>query len=143
MVPRVRANINTAGKGVAASRLVQFQKRNMFQKVSQSARPGRFEIGIANSNIARLALPTHREIYLRLTSCFWEKEEIWVSGRRGRSPAEALSLPKYPKPRLNLCVPSPRFECFVLVPESAPAEISFTPLLIRGLRVGPRSVSTG
>ena len=92
MVPRVRANRSTAGKGVAASRLVQFQKRNMFQKVSQSARPGRFEIGIANSNIARLALPTHREInYLRLRSCFWEKEEIWVLGRRGRSPAEALS----------------------------------------------------
>ena len=87
MVPRVRANRSTAGKGVAASRLVQFQKRNMFQKVSQSARPGRFEIGIANSNVARLALPTHREIDLRLRSCFWEKEEIWVSGRRGCSPA--------------------------------------------------------
>ena len=83
MVPRVRANRSTAGKGVAASRLVQFQKRNMFQKVSQSARPGRFEIGIANSSIARLASPTHREISLGLRNCFWEKEEIWVSGRRG------------------------------------------------------------
>ena len=93
MVPRVRANRSTAGKGVTASRLVQFQKRNMFQKVSQSARPGRFEIGIAtsniarlalpNSNTARLALPTHRDNDLRLRICFWEKEEIWVSGRRG------------------------------------------------------------
>ena len=91
MAPRVRANTNSAGKGVAASRLVQFQNWNMFQKVSQSARPGRFEIGIANSNTARLALPTHREIDLRLRNCFWEKEEIWVLGRRGRSPAEALS----------------------------------------------------
>ena len=87
MVPRVRANRSTAGKGVAASRLVQFQKRNMFQKVSQSARPGRFEIGIANSNTARLAWPTYRENDLRLRICFWEKEEIWVLGRRGRSPA--------------------------------------------------------
>ena len=132
MVPRVRANRSTAGKGVAASGLVQFQKRNMFQEAAQSARPGTLEIGLADSSAARLALPTHREIDLRLISCFAEKEEIWVLGRRGRSPAEALSLPKYPKPRLNLCVPSPRFECFVLVPESAPAEISFTPLFIRG-----------
>ena len=83
MVPRVRANRSTAGKGVAASRLVQFQKRNMFQKVSQSARPGTLEIGIADSSAARLALPTHREIVLRVISCIWEKEEIWVSGRRG------------------------------------------------------------
>ena len=43
-----------------------------------------------------------------------------------------LSLPKYPKPRSNLCVPSPRIECFVLGPDPAPAEISFTPLFIRG-----------
>ena len=83
MVPRVRANRSTAGKGVAASRLVQFQKRNMFQKAAQSARPGTLEIGIADSSAARLALPTHREIDLRLRICFWEKEEIWVSGRRG------------------------------------------------------------
>ena len=134
MVPRVRANRSTAGKGVAASRLVQFQKRNMFQKAAQSARPGTLEIGLADSSAARLALPTHREIDLRLISCFWEKEEIWV-GKEGLGllpRITPLSLPKYPKPMLNLCVPSPRFECFVLVPESAPAEISFTPLFIRG-----------
>ena len=132
MALRVWANINTAGKGVAASRLVQFQKRNMFQKVSQSARPGRFEIGITNSNTARLALPTHCEIGLRLRNCFWEKEEIWVLGRWGSIPASALTLPGYPKPRSSLYIPSPRFECFVLVPESTPAETSFTPLFIRG-----------
>ena len=82
MVPRVRANRSTAGKGVAASRLVQFQKRNMFQKVSQSARPGRFEIGMELK---------HREIgfanpsrdQLKVKKLFWRKEEIWVSGRRG------------------------------------------------------------
>ena len=133
MVPRVRANRSTAGKGVAASRLVQFQKRNMFQKVSQSARPGSVEIGFANSNTARLALPTHREI--GVNKLFLGKRRDLGFGKEGlgllprRTP---LSLPKYPKPMLNLCVPSPRFECFVLVPESAPAEISFTPLFIRG-----------
>ena len=83
MVPRVRAHRSTAGKGVAASRLVQFQKRNLFQKAAQSARPGTLEVGLADSSAARLALPTHREIDLRLMRCFWEKEEIWVSGRRG------------------------------------------------------------
>ena len=104
----------------------------MIQKAAQSARPGTLEVGLADSSAARLALPTHREIDLRLINCFGEKEKIWVLGKRGRSPAEVLSLPKYPKPMLNLCVPSPRFECFVLVPESAPAETSFTPLFIRG-----------
>ena len=87
MVPRVRANRSTAGKGVAASRLVQFQKRNMFQEAAQSARPGTLEIGLADSSAARLVLPTHREMDFKLIPCFWEKEEIWVSGRRGCSPA--------------------------------------------------------
>ena len=63
----------------------------MFQKAAQSARPGTFEIGLADSSAARLALPTHREIDLRLISCFGKKKEIWVLGRWGRSPAEALS----------------------------------------------------
>ena len=66
MVPRVRANRSTAGKGVAASRLVQFQKRNMFQKAAQSARPDTLEISLADSSAARLALPIYREIDLRL-----------------------------------------------------------------------------
>ena len=135
MVPRVRANRSTAGKGVAASRLVQFQKRNMFQKAAQSARPGTLEIGLADSSAARLALPTHREIDLRLRSVFFGKRGDLGFGKEGLGllpRITPLSLPKYPKPMLNLCVPSPRFECFVLVPESAPAETSFTPLFIRG-----------
>ena len=125
MVPRVRANRSTAGKGVAASRLVQFQKKNMFQKVSQSARPGRFEIGFAN--------PSRDQ--LKVKKLFWGKRGDLGFGKEGLGllpRITPLSLPKYPKPMLNLCVPSPRFECFVLVPESTPAEICFTPLFIRG-----------
>ena len=107
----------------------------MFQKISQSARPGTLEIGLADSSAARLALPIHREIDLRLINCFLGKRRDLGFGKEGLGllpRITPLSLPKYPKPMLNLCVPSPRFECFVLVPESAPAEISFTPLFIRG-----------
>ena len=107
----------------------------MIQKAAQSARPGTLEIGLADSSAARLALPTHREIDLRLISCFFGQRGDLGFGKEGLGllpRITPLSLPKYPKPRSNLCVPSPRFECFVLVPESTPAETSFTPLFIRG-----------
>ena len=125
MVPRVRANRSTAGKGVAASRLVQFQKRNMFQKVFQSVRPGNFDIGFANPSRDQLKV---KKLFLgKRGDLGFGKEGLGLLPR-----ITPLSLPKYPKPMLNLCVPSPRFECFVLVAESTPAKICFTPLFIRG-----------
>ena len=75
MVPRVRANRSTAGKGVAASRLVQFQKRNMFQKVSQSARPGTLEIGFAKLK--------HREIGFAKSSRDPLEDKNLFLGKRG------------------------------------------------------------
>ena len=135
MVPRVRANRSTAGKGVAASRLVQFQKRNMFQKAAQSARPGTLEVGLADSSAARIGLANSSRDQLKVNKLFLGKRRDLGFGKEGLGllpRITPLSLPKYPKPMLNLCVPSPRFECFVLVPESAPAETSFTPLFIRG-----------
>ena len=135
MVPRVRANRSTAGKGVAASRLVQFQKRNMFQKVFQSARPGNFEIGFAKLKHREAGFANSSRQRLKVKNLFLGKRGDLGFGKEGLGllpRITPLSLPKYPKPRSNLCVPSPRFECFVLVPESTPAEISFTPLFIRG-----------
>ena len=92
MVPRVRANINTAGKGVAASRLVQFQERKMFQKVSQSARPGPLEIGLADSSAARIGLANSSRDRLKVKKLFLGKRRDLGFGKEGLLPRRSPLL---------------------------------------------------